>query len=265
MTLGSQRVFFLLLMEVSIKPEIISSLGPIPITNSLITTYIIIAAILIIAFRGLRKLKDIPSRFQVIQEAIVETWLGLCDSAGGMKARKFFPFVTTLFIFILLSNWFGLIPGISALGLNTLHEGKETFIPLFRAATTDLNTTLALAIVSVIYIQLEGIKSLGIRLHIKKYLKNPLKGPIDTFVGFLELISEFTKVLSLSFRLFGNVFAGEVLLVVITSLIPLLAPIPFLALEIFVGFIQAFVFAMLTLVFASMAVTSHETTGGEKH
>jgi F-type H+-transporting ATPase subunit a len=252
-------------MEVSIKPEILTSLGPLPITNSLITTYVIIAAILIIAFRGLRKLKEIPGHFQLIQEAIVETWLGLCDATGGKETRRFFPFVTTLFIFILLSNWFGLIPGISALGLNTLHEGKEIFVPLFRATTTDLNTTLALAIVSVIYIQMEGIKSLGIKLHLKKYLKNPLKNPIDTFVGFLELISEFTKVLSLSFRLFGNVFAGEVLLIVVTSLIPFLAPIPFLALEIFVGFIQAFVFAMLTLVFASMAITSHESTGGESH
>ena len=253
------------MLEVAIKPEIITYLGSLPITNSLITTYIVIFAILALAFKGLSRLKELPSRFQVIQEAIVETWLNLCDSAGGMNARRFFPFVTTLFIFILLSNWFGLLPGISAVGLNALHEGKTTFIPLLRASTTDLNTTLALSLVSVIYIQIEGIRALGIKLHLRKYFKNPLGNPIDTFVGLLELNSELTKVISLSFRLFGNVFAGEVLLVVITSLIPLLAPVPFLALEVFVGFIQAFVFAMLTLVFASMAITQHENTGGEAH
>src|SRR3989338_10374259 len=113
------------MLEVAIKPEIITYLGSLPITNSLITTYIVIFAILALAFKGLSRLKELPSRFQVIQEAIVETWLNLCDSAGGINARRFFPFVTTLFIFILLSNWFGLLPGISAVGLNALHEGKD--------------------------------------------------------------------------------------------------------------------------------------------
>lgn len=248
--------------EISIKPEIISRFGPIPITNSLITTWIVMGIILAAAFLGLKLLKEIPGRFQVIEEMIIETWLGLCDAAGGSEARRFFPFVTTLFVFILFSNWFGLIPGIGALGINSVNEGKNVFTPVFRATTTDLNTTIALAVVSVAYIQIEGVKSLGIKLHLGKYIYNPIKSPMSAFVGLLELLSEFTKIISLSFRLFGNVFAGEVLLVVVTSLIPLVAPIPFLGLEIFVGFIQAFVFAMLTLVFASMA-TVHQ--GGDSH
>lgn len=253
------------MVEISIKPEIIGYVGRWPITNSLITTWLISLSILLFSFKGLGKLKTIPSRLQTITEGIVEMWLSLCDAAGGLRAHRFFPFVTTLFLFILLSNWFGLIPGISALGIFSHHDGHTSFTPVFRAATTDLNTTLALAIVSVIFIQIEGIRSLGLKIHVKKYLKNPLVNPLDTFIGLLELLSEFTRILSLSFRLFGNIFAGEVLLVVIASLIPLLAPVPFLALEIFVGFIQAFVFAMLTLVFASVATASHENQGGESH
>lgn len=255
------------MVEISIKPEIIARLGSFPVTNSLITTYLVIGLILLAAYQGLKKLKNIPTRTQVIEETILETWLGLCDSVAGLKSRNYFPFVTTLFVFILFSNWLGLLPGISAIGINHFADGKNSLLPILRAPTSDLNTTLALAIVSFVYVESEGIKSLGLKIHLNKFFVNPINDPMGFFVGLLELLSEFTRIVSFSFRLFGNVFAGEVLLAIMTFLVPLLIPIPFLGLELFTGFIQAFVFAMLTLVFISMSTVSHsqvhKETGGD--
>lgn len=245
------------MIEISIRPEVIGHLGPIPITNSLITTYLVIGIILLATSRGLSKLKNIPSRIQVLGETVLETWLSLCDSVAGSKSRRYFPLITTLFIFILLSNWLGLLPGLSAIGIRHFEDGKSSLLPILRAPTSDLNTTLALAIVSFFYIEIEGIRSLGLKLHLHKFFVNPINDPMGFFIGLLELLSEFTRIVSFSFRLFGNVFAGEVLLAIMTFLIPLLVPIPFLGLEIFTSFIQAYVFAMLTLVFISMATLSH--------
>lgn len=133
-------------------------------------------------------------------------------------------------------------------------ESHEVFIPLFRGPTADLNVTLALAIISVVMIQYYGLKKLGPK-YLKKFFN--FKGPIDAFIGILELISEFSRIISFAFRLYGNIFAGEVLLVVISTLVPFIAPLPFIGLELFVGFIQALVFMMLSLVFISMATHEH--------
>ncbi|EKD86387.1 MAG: hypothetical protein ACD_37C00314G0001, partial [uncultured bacterium] len=146
--------------------------------------------------------------------------------------------------------WAGLLPGVGSIGLERIHGGEKEFIPLFRAGSADLNTSLALALISMITIQMVGIKALGVA-YLQRFFN--FKNPLYFYVGLLELISEFSKVISFSFRLFGNIFAGEVLLAVIAFLIPVIAPIPFLGMEIFVGFIQALVFSMLTAVFINAA------------
>jgi F-type H+-transporting ATPase subunit a len=162
--------------------------------------------------------------------------------------------VATVFIFILTANWGGLVPGVGSL----LIEGGEGHqaVPLLRAPGADLNFTLGLAIIAVLAVQFFGITMLGARRYSRRFFT--LKNPIFTFVGILELSAELVKVISFSFRLFGNIFAGEVLLVIIGFLLPYFVPLPFLFLETFVGFIQAFIFSMLTLVFIALAVTDHE-------
>ena len=171
--------------------------------------------------------------------------------------QRVFPLAATLFLFILLSNWVGLLPGMGTVGL---HHGEHAIIPFIRSGSADLNTTLALSFVVVFSIQFIGIASIGVVKYGKKFLVSPLKKPyiIGSFVGVLELLSEITRMISFSFRLFGNVFAGEVLLMVMLHLVPYILPLPFLIIEVFVGFIQAAVFALLTLVFIKMATLESE-------
>ena len=245
-------------MHVSISPEIITTVFGIPITNTLITSIIATVILLAIAYFATKNMKEIPSGLQNLFETIIEALFNMIDSVTGDRKQtyQFFPLVTTVFIFIILSNWLGLVPGIGSIGFfETAHDGHSSFVPLLRSANSDLNTTLALAIVSVVATQIFGIMALGIIKYGKKFIN--FSSPITFFVGILELVSEVAKMISFSFRLFGNVFAGEVLLVVIMTLVPFIAPLPFFALELFVGFVQALVFAMLTTVFLKMAVTAH--------
>jgi F-type H+-transporting ATPase subunit a len=229
-----------------------------PITNSIIATWVVMLILIIIGFIVSGSIKQIPSTIQNIFEYAIESLLGLMDSVtqDRIKTERFFPWVVTFFFFILFSNWIELIPGFSAIGIKTVEDGKTAIIPFLRSANTDLNTTLALAIISVIMIQIFGIISLGFTKYAKKFIN--FSSVIGFFLGLLEILSEIARIISFSFRLFGNIFAGEVLLVVITFLIPYLLPIPFYGMELFVGFIQALVFAMLTLVFMTVATTSHE-------
>lgn len=237
-------------MHISLTAEKIGSIGIIPITNSILTTWLVmfflISFSLIINFR----LSLVPNRLQLIAESMIGGIYGLFHSITGEKTKTYFPLIGTLFIFIIFLNWAGLLPGVGTIGLEKFIDGKKEFTPLFRSGSADLNTTMVFALVSVISIQYYGVRSLGLR-YFKQYFN--LKSPIDFFVGILELISMFSKVISFAFRLFGNIFAGEVLLTVIAFLMPVLAPIPFLGLELFVGFIQALVFSMLTAVFLSVA------------
>lgn len=250
-------------MHVSITPEIITNILGVPISNTLIASVIATAILVIIAYFATREMKEVPTGIQNLFEAIIEALLNMVDSVTGNRKQtyQFFPLVATIFIFIILSNWLGLVPGFGSLGFyETAKEGMHgnehaVFVPLLRSANSDLNTTLALAIVSVMATQIFGIMALGILKYGKKFIN--FSSPITFFVGILELVSEVAKMVSFSFRLFGNVFAGEVLLVVIMTLAPFIAPLPFFGLELFVGFVQALVFAMLTLVFLKMAVTAH--------
>ena len=251
-------------MHVSIAPEIIINILGIPITNSLVASFMTPAVLITVAYFALRNIKEVPQGFQNLLETIIEALFNMVDSVTGDRKQtyQFFPLIATIFIFIIISNWMGLLPGFGSIGFfETVAEGAHgeeysAFTPLLRSANSDLNTTLALAIISVLAVQVFGIIALGISKYGKKFIN--FKSPITFFVGILELIGEISKMISFSFRLFGNVFAGEILLLVIMMLVPFVIPLPFFALELFVGFIQALVFAMLTLVFLKMGVTAHE-------
>ncbi len=236
-------------LHISIAAEEIGKLGPLSVTNSLLTSWVAAGLLAVLFIKLSGSVREIPSVKQLFIELPIEMIYLLCRSIAGSKARVFFPYIAVFFLFILVSNWSGLVPGVGAITVKN-HEGT---IPLLRAPTADLNLTFALALVSVALIQYQGVKSLGIKYFGKFFSLNPTKA----FIGFLELISEMSKILSFSFRLFGNIFAGEVLLVVIALLVPILAPVPFYGLELFVGFIQALVFSMLTLVFFNLATIGH--------
>jgi F-type H+-transporting ATPase subunit a len=246
-------------LHISISAEPVFHIGSLPITNSILTTWLVTAFfiyIIFVASKGLKKVKPLtkPGRWQSFLEYLIESFLNLTQTTTNSfkKTRVFFPFVLTFFSFIIISNWSGLIPGVGTIGFRE----EEKFIPFFRAPTADLNTTIALSLFTMTFVQIMGIKYVGMG-YFKKFLN--LSNPIGFFVGLLEMMSEISRIISFAFRLFGNIFAGEVLLAVIAYLVPVLAPLPFIGMEIFVGFIQALVFSMLTLVFFNMASTNeHE-------
>ncbi|OGI17844.1 MAG: ATP synthase F0 subunit A [Candidatus Moranbacteria bacterium RIFCSPHIGHO2_02_FULL_40_12b] len=246
-------------MDISLTAEPIFYIGNFPVTNTLIMTLIVSCIIIISSILLKRKLKIIPKGFQNAVEYVLEALLNLTDSVtqDRKQSKKFFPLVATIFIFVILSNWIELVPGLGTFGINRIHDGKIILVPFIRSSSADFNVTLAIALVSVFATQFMGIAAIGFVRYAKKFLVNPLRKPylVGTFVGILEIISEIAKIISFSFRLFGNIFAGEVLLIVMLGLVPFLIPLPFLFLELFVGFVQALVFSMLTLVFMKMAVT----------
>ncbi len=246
---------------ISLVPEVITTIGGFPITNSFLMTLIVSGVIIGGSLMMQKKIALVPRGFQNIVEIVLDGLLGLIDSVTGNRAQSktFFPIIATIFIFVILSNWIGLLPGIGTVGVMGVHHGEETLISFIRSPSADLNTTLMLALFAVIAAQFMGVRELGVKNYLGKFFVSPLKKPygIGTFVGILELISEFAKIVSFSFRLFGNVFAGEVLLLVILSLAMVIVPLPFILLEIFVGFVQALVFAMLTTVFFKMATDHH--------
>lgn len=245
-------------MHVSIAAEKLFNIGPLPVTNSLLVTWIAILlfVILIISIRIKRNI--IPVGIQNVVEYVLEFFYRMvCEVfESEEKSRRFFPLVMTIFLFVLLVNWLGLLPGVGSIGFYRGEGEHLEFIPLFRGASADLNTTIALALISVFLTQIFSIQHLGFKGFIGRFIK--LKSPLLFFVGILELISEVAKIISFSFRLFGNIFAGEVLLLVIIFLIPFVVPIPFIALEIFVGLIQALIFSLLTLFFIKIATTEEE-------
>jgi F-type H+-transporting ATPase subunit a len=293
----------------------------------MITSWLIVAMLIVIVFLGTRRWDTVPSGVQNFTEFVGETFYNLVTGiAGEEKGRRFFPVVATIFFMVLAFNWMGLFPGFGTIGLvqeeehgfvfkdgpalytefsrpgqlsspsideddANAHEEYEQAVedgntvgelfPFLRAPASDLNTPLALAIISAIAVESWALASLGIGYGKKFFNFGPLfkgltsfnfglvfQGAIDVFVGFLELISELVRLVSFTFRLFGNVFAGEVVITMFIFLTPVVVTLPFYGLEIFVGIIQAFIFATLTLVFAMMAVEhgdhgEHESHGAE--
>ena len=247
--------------EISLAAEPIAHLGSFPITNTLVMSLLISGALMLFAVLFYRQIKKIPTGNQNILETIISGAIDFMESIiqNRQQAYAFFPVVFTIFIFVILSNWIELVPGLGSVGVWEEHQGEAILVPFIRSASADMNITLSIAIIAMLSVQVFGVVALGFKEYSEKFLVSPFKKPyfIGTFVGALELISEFAKVISFSFRLFGNIFAGEVLLLVVGFLVPYIVPLPFLFLEIFVGFIQALVFSMLTLVFIKGAVTSH--------
>ncbi len=252
-------------LVISISPEPIFHIGSFPITNTTIVTLIVSLLIMIVSVLITKNLKMKPKGAQNVLEYIIEALLSMIDGVtkNREQSRKFFPLVATIFIFVILINWIEIVPGLGTVGIKEMHHGREVVVPFIRSSAADLNVTLAIALISVFSVQFVGISVLGARKYLSKFFISPFKKPyfIGTFVGLLELISEFSKIISFSFRLFGNIFAGEALLMVALFLLPYIfniLPLPFLFLELFVGFIQALVFSMLTLVFLKAATIEHE-------
>jgi F-type H+-transporting ATPase subunit a len=254
------------LPEIRLSVETLFNIGPYPVSNTLLMTWLAILIIIVFGIVSTRNMQLIPGPVQNFVEWSIEALLGLCESvAGRTRGRKFFPLVASIFFFVLLCNYMELIPGVDSIGAQQagahavfgvflLGNNSNKLIPWVRPPSSDLNMTIGLALVSVIVTQWYGFVTLGARAHLSHYI-NFKNGPIGIFVGLLEIISELGRIISFSFRLFGNIFGGDVLLIVIAFLIPFAGPILFYFLEAFVGFIQAIVFAGLTLIFLTLATT----------
>lgn len=242
-------------IEIAAEP-VIYILG-LSLTNTLLMSGVSTLVLGSLAILVFRRPQEIPSGVQNAFESLMDMILGMMEGIFGTRERaeKFFPLVATIFFFVLASNWLGILPGIGSVGFYEATSEGEKFVPLFRSAASDINFTLALGIITVFAVNVFGVAAIGAIKHASKFFS--FRSPIDFFVGILEFISEIAKIISFSFRLFGNVFAGEVLLVITGFLVPYLIPVPFLMLELFVGFIQALVFAMLAMVFTSIAVSHH--------
>lgn len=231
--------------EISIKAEPIFHILGFPVTNSFLTsTIVMLLTILICIFYYRQSQRYIKKGFYYVIKFVVNAIFSLFESVLAEKTHIFFPILFSFFFYILLQNWFGLLPGVGSI---LYHR-----VPLLRGNSADLNTTIGLALISVFLIQYYSIKYLGIKGYLQKFFN--FTNPIMFFVGILEIVSEFSKIISFSFRLFGNIFAGEILITIIAFLVPILATFPFLLFEIFVGFIQALVFSMLTAVFINGAI-----------
>jgi F-type H+-transporting ATPase subunit a len=256
--------------ENTIFAEPIMHVGGFTITNSLINSWVVVLLIIIFGWYFKSKIKTIPGKLQSTVEAMYEYLLDLFNSVTGspQKSILFFPFIFAFFIFILLNNWMGLLPGIGSIGQVVAENGEKVFVPFFRGATADLNTTLALAIIGVVASHIFGVISIGLWKHFNKFInlktimaipsqvrQDPMVlmvNPINVFVGLVEIVSEIAKVVSLSFRLFGNVFAGEVLLASMSAIFAFGLPLPFMFLEVLVGLVQAIVFTLLVLSYLTM-------------
>ncbi len=240
---------------VTLSAEPIFHLGPLTVTNTLLDTLIVDVVLLALTWYVSKKASVIPTIFQATIEMVIDTFYDLTESVAGKKTKEIFPYVMTFFLFILIANWSGLLPIITNLGF---YHGKE-FTPLIRSTSTDLNTTLALALISLTATHTMSIRTLGLRHYLGRFFS---LNPLSLYSGLLELVSELTKIISFSFRLFGNIFVGEVMLASISSALAFIAPIPVMAYEMFVGVIQATIFALLTMAFMAIFTTSHNPTEG---
>ena len=230
-----------------LKPEILGYFKSLPITNTLLVSWMAMAVLTIVSIIATWRVKIIPSGLQNFAEAVIDWGYSTVEGLSGKKTKVFFPLVMTFFLFILTVNWMGLLPGFGTI----TYKGE----PLFRSVNSDLNMTLGLALLSAFLTHFFAVKYLGIKNYLLKWVA---LNPIFLFVGILEIISEFTKIVSLSFRLFGNIFAGEVVLSTVSGIFAFVVPLPFYFLEIIVGFVQAAVFAMLTLVFMIFLIEKHQ-------
>lgn len=248
--------------------EPIFNIGSFPVTNSYINSTLAVVLFFIIGLLLRNKTHMVPKGIQNFFEAVLEFMLGYIDriTHSREKSLRFLPLVGGIFLFILVSNWMGLLPGTGSIGRYLEVHGQLELVPLLRPANADLNMTVAMALFSVFVANLLGAITVGVWRHVNRFIKirdvvrsfnqgktSIMVAFIEFGVGFLEIISEIAKVISLSLRLFGNIFAGEVLLTVIAGMLAFVLPLPFMFLEILVGLVQAIVFSMLTLVYFALA------------
>lgn len=249
-------------LHISLASERLFMVWGFPITNSLITAWAVMLTLFIVAFLVRKNLKLIPGKFQNAVEMIFQWVYGYVEQGFGdaKLTARYFPLIATIFFFILFSNMFDFLPIFGTLHLNV---GGES-LPLFHAVNADLNSTLALAIISFFVIEFSGIFTLGVLKYGSKFV-NFTGGFMMFIVGLLELIGNLARLISFSFRLFGAIFAGEILLLVIGSFVPYILPVPLMAFEMFIGLLQAAIFAILTLAFIKIAVAEPHGSHKEEH
>ena len=239
-------------IDVVLKAEPLAHFLGLPITNSLLMTWLVMALLIGFAVLFRRRLALVPGKLQAGVEGAFQFALDyMAEVLGSEKlAKKFFPLIATIFIFVALANVLEFVPGIGhSIGLHSDHG----LIPFLRAPAADLNFTLALAMISFFVIEITGIATLGFFRHMSRYI-NFHGGAVGFVVGLIELMSNVGRLISFSFRLFGNIFAGEVMILVASFFLPYLLPAPLMAFEMFIGLVQALVFAMLTLFFIKLAI-----------
>lgn len=265
-----------LVHEHTLYAEPLFHIGSFSVTNSVLNSWIVVVVVIILSLTLKRNIKMIPGVMQSVFESVIEALLGIFDPITGSRERslKFFPLVFSFFIFILLSNWMGLLPGVGSIGQVVSEHGRQVFVPYFRGGTADLNTTLALAIIGVVFSHVFGVLALGWWKYLNKFInikafldipkkirKDPtviLVNPIKAMVGLIEVVGEFAKIASLSFRLFGNIFAGEVLLASMAAILAFGLPLPFMFLEVIVGLVQAMIFSVLILAYLTTNTSDEE-------
>ncbi len=261
--------------EPHLPPETIFHLFGFPITNSIIGAWLTIIFLVGFSYVITRRMRVVPGRLQSAFEFLLGWLYNFCQRvAGEENGRRFFPVVATIFLFVAFNAWLSLIPGFGSITATTV-EGEH--VHLLRGANTDINMPLALALVSFIFVEYFGLRSLGIRylgkfINVGQFFRSVAQmvrgrfragfsglvtGLIHIFVGFMEALSEFVRIVSFTFRLFGNMTAGEILLLMAAFLIPWVFALPFYGLELLIGFVQALIFGGLTLVFLTLAVAHH--------
>ena len=247
-------------IHIKLAPEILTHVAGIPITNTLITSWIVAVLLILLAYIIGRNLTMIPSKTQVLFETMFGGVLDYMEETLESRklATRFFPLIMTLFLFIFAANILEFTPGIGSIGILQPAHGEHAaeFTPLLRAVNTDLNVTLALAIISFLVIEISGVVIIGFLKYAKKFFN--VTSVLGFLIGIIEFFSEIARLISFSFRLFGNVFAGKVLILVMMFFVPFLLPVPLMLFEMFVGFMQAAIFAILTLFFIKIAVTPME-------
>ncbi|MBL7045580.1 MAG: F0F1 ATP synthase subunit A [Parcubacteria group bacterium] len=245
-------------IHISLKPEILGEILGIPITNTLITSMVVLVILFVLAVVIGRSVKMVPGKTQVLVEGMFGFALDYIEETLESRklALKFFPLLMTLFVFIFAVNVLEFVPGIGSIGLFVGEGAHSEFVPLFRSVNTDINTPLALAIIAFLVIEITGVVVIGFLKYWKKFVN--LKSVLGFAIGIIELFSEIARLVSFSFRLFGNIFAGEVLILVVGAFVPLFLPVPLMLFEVFVGFMQAAIFSLLTLFFIKIAITDVE-------
>ena len=250
-------------IHISLAAERLFSLWGVPITNTIVTSAFIATLLISAAFIFGRRLRLIPGRVQTGVEMAFEYVFGYVEQALGSRALavRYFPLVATIFLFILVANWLHFFPFVGhSIGFeNSVTQGLA---PLLRAPNTDLNTSLALAIIVFLVVEISGILALGVLKYGSKFV-NFKTGAIGFIVGLLEIVGNLARLVSLSFRLFGAIFAGEVLLLVMGVFVPYFVPVPLMAFELFIGLLQAAIFAILTLAYIKLAL--EEPHGSHEH